>query len=318
MRRKQIESMLFGLAIGDALGVPVEFMSRDEIRVEPVRDMLGYGTHHQAPGTFSDDSSLAFCLAEALCSTYHVNHLASNFIAWFDHAYWTAHGEVFDVGISTREAIFQLKSGVKSTQAGGATSHSNGNGSLMRIAPLLFYIHDMTINERFELTKEVSSVTHRHIRSVIACFYFLEFSRYLLLGKDKWEAFQLVQLELPQFLNSIDVSFYEINIFDRLLSNPIYELVESDILSSGYVVHTLEASIWCLLNTDNYSDAVLKAVNLGDDSDTTSAVTGALAGLLYGIDHIPPHWISQLARNKDIFELAKRMGEWYGEESNSL
>ena len=186
---KNIKSALFGVAVGDALGVPVEFKSRETISKNPVKDMIGYGTYNLPPGTFSDDSSLTFCLAEALTQDFDLNSIAKNFVKWVDENYWTARGTVFDIGIATREAIDRLARGEQPDLAGGFEPSSNGNGSLMRILPLVFYIFDKPISERYQIIKEVSSITHGHIRSVIACFYYLEFARQIILGKDKFEIY---------------------------------------------------------------------------------------------------------------------------------
>jgi len=306
---ERAKSMLFGVAIGDALGVPVEFKSRAYLRENPVGDMIGYGSHKVPAGTFSDDSSLTFCLAEALTQDFDLNTIGQNFLRWCNDNYWTATGEVFDIGNATQDAMCQLEKGVNPELAGGTASNSNGNGSLMRILPLVFYLLDKESHERFEITKLVSSITHAHIRSVIACYYYLEFARHLLNGKDKFDIYNDKKQEI-----SDDLLFFadipsEIAWFDRLLKGNIHELPEEVIQSTGYVIHTLEASIWCLLTTINYKDAVLKAINLGDDTDTTGAVTGGLAGLLYGYDNIPTNWIAQIARRDDIEDLAERMSK---------
>lgn len=305
----QIKSALFGVAIGDALGVPVEFKSRENILQNPVTDMIGYGTYNLPPGTFSDDSSMTFCLAEALTHDFDLNKIAQNFVKWYHENFWAARGEVFDIGIATREAINKIAHGKQPEFAGSIDASSNGNGSLMRILPLLFYIKDLPISERYEIIKKVSSITHGHIRSVISCFYYLEFAREILLGKDKFEIYQKLQTEIPDFLISLSIDQYEISFFNRLLKYDISELAEHEILSSGYVLHSLEASIWCLLTTGNYKDATLKAVNLGEDTDTTAAITGGLAGLLYGFDTIPKKWMEQLARKEDIEDLAERLAK---------
>ena len=301
------KAALFGVAVGDALGVPVEFSSRSERQSNPVTEMIGYGTYNQPPGTWSDDSSMTFCLAEALTKPFDLNIIAQNFVAWIDEGYWTAHNEVFDVGIATYEAISYLRKGVRPEMSGGAGELSNGNGSLMRILPLIFYIKDKPLKERFEIIRDVSSITHRHIRSVVACFYYLEFTRHLLDGLDKWQAYQQLQRDLPEQLLHLDVSSDEIRRLSRLLKDDISTLTADDIESSGYVLHTLEASIWCLLTTDSYYDAVLLAVNLGRDTDTTGAVCGGIAALAYGFDAIPNEWIDVIARKADIEDLANRM-----------
>lgn len=214
--------------------------------------------------------------------------------------FWTPRGDVFDIGIATSQAIDRLANGEKPDLAGGFDVSSNGNGSLMRIAPLVFYLLDKPINERFEIAKQVSSITHGHIRSVIACFYYLEFARQLFVQRDKFEIYKNLQPEITTHLNALSINPAEIALMDRLLKQNIHHLTGENIFSSGYVLHTLKASIWCLLTTDNYKDAVLKAVNLGEDTDTTAAVTGGLAGLLYGLDNIPSNWINQIAKHDDI------------------
>jgi ADP-ribosyl-[dinitrogen reductase] hydrolase len=308
MTKKNIyKNILFGIAVGDALGVPVEFKSRQAIAQSPVTDMTGFGTYNLPAGTFSDDSSLAFCLAEALTQEFSLQKIADNFVAWLNDNYWTPGGSVFDVGIATSEAIRRLQTGCKPELAGGLEISDNGNGSLMRILPLLVYIKDKSIADRYQITKQVSSITHGHIRSVIACFYYLEFARQISNGIDKFRIYKNLQIEISDYLNSLSINPYEIKLFDRLLKRNIYELADNEIFSSGYVVHTLEASIWCLLTTNNYKTATLKAVNLGEDTDTTGAVTGGIAGLLYGFEDIPGDWMTQVARREDIDDLADRL-----------
>lgn len=305
----QIKAALFGLAVGDALGVPVEFREREGLQQQPVTGMREYGTHHQPVGTWSDDSSLAFCLAEALTQGFDLSLIAQYFVDWRYKNFWTPHGVVFDIGITTQEAIDRLAKGIDPILAGGFYEDENGNGSLMRILPLLFYLKDKPIDERFELTKAVSSLTHGHIRAVIACFYYLEFARLVLQQSDKMQAFHTLQQTFPLFLKRCGIPSKEIAFFNRLLKEDLQYVSASTIQSGGYVLHTLEASIWCILTTDNYADAVLQAVNLGRDTDTTAAVTGGLAGLIYGLEGIPAKWITQLVRKDDIADLAERLAQ---------
>jgi ADP-ribosyl-[dinitrogen reductase] hydrolase len=242
-----------------------------------------------------------------LTHEFDLNTIGQNFVKWYYNNYWTPRGNVFDIGIATRLAIERLAKGERADLAGGFDEFDNGNGSLMRILPLLIYIYNKPINERYEITKQVSSITHGHIRSVIACFYYLEFAQQLLAQKDKFEIYKSLQTEITNHINSSLIDPTEVALFDRLLKQNIHELSEENIFSRGYVLNTLEASIWCLLTTDNYKDAVLKAVNLGEDTDTTAAVTGGLAGILYGYENIPPKWINLIARYDDIKNLADRL-----------
>lgn len=307
IKPKQIESALFGVAVGDALGVPVEFKSRDYLKENPIKQMVGYGTYNQPPGTWSDDSSLTFCLAEALTKVFNLKEIAKNFVLWLYEDFWTARGEVFDVGITTHAAINRLKSGVKPDLAGETDESANGNGSLMRILPLIFYTINMPINERFAITQKISCITHGHIRASIACFYYLEFAKLLIEGVEKFASFDILKKSTTNYLKAKDIDEAEIKLFSRLLNENIYDLDESEIQSSGYVLHTLEASIWCLLTTNSYKEAVLKAVNLGIDADTTAAITGGLAGILYGVEKIPYNWQNEIARYKDIKQLAQKL-----------
>ncbi|MDZ7634880.1 MAG: ADP-ribosylglycohydrolase family protein [Bacteroidales bacterium] len=305
--RNIYKDVLFGVAVGDALGVPVEFRSREELRKEPVTDMRGYGTHQQPPGTWSDDSSLTFCLAEALTEGFDLSTIGQNFVRWHRKGFWSAHGKIFDIGGITWRALSRIQSGVDPEVAGDDGDWSNGNGSLMRILPLLFHIADMPAEERYRLTRQVSGLTHRHVRSVISCFIFLEFARYIARGTDKSEAYKSLRTVTASQLGSFRISDVETGHFSRILKGNIHDLPEEKIRSSGYVVDTLEAAIWCLMKTRSYSAAVLQAVNLGRDTDTTAAVTGGLAGLLYGHETIPEEWMDVLARRKDIINLAERL-----------
>jgi len=307
-----IKGALFGVAVGDALGVPVEFMNREQLAKNSETNMRADGTYFQPAGTWSDDSSLTFCLAEALTKDFDIQLIGQHFVSWYTENYWTARGEVFDIGFATRQAIERIAKGERAELAGGFDINSNGNGSLMRILPLLFYLYQKPISERFEICKKVSSITHGHIRSVIACFYYLEFARQLLMKQHPFEIYRNLQSEVTNHLETLSINKSEIALFDRLLKGNIYKLEASEILSSGYVIHTLEASIWCLLTTENYKDAVLRAVNLGEDTDTTAAVTGGLCGIWYGFDGIPKKWIAELAGEKAIDNLAKRLANKLG------
>jgi ADP-ribosyl-[dinitrogen reductase] hydrolase len=300
---QKLKSAIFGLAVGDALGVPVEFKSREYLHRKPVTEMIGYGSHNQPPGTWSDDTSLALCTLEAIKDGYDLNRIAENFVKWYRDAYWTARGEIFDIGNTTQEAINNLLAGISPIESGMGDENSNGNGSLMRIIPILFVVKDLTEMERFRIVSEVSSITHAHIRSILGCYIFIEYALEILKGKDKIKAYDDACQNIRNLVLNISIE-EELKYFPKVYygygSTPI---TLDDVKSNGYVVNTLDASIRCILTTNNFRDAVLSAVNLGSDSDTTGAVTGALAGLLYGYDSIPKKWIDVLARKDDIERL---------------
>ena len=301
--RNYLKDLLYGVCVGDALGVPVEFESREYLRKNPVTQMSAGGVHDQEIGVWSDDSSLTFCLAESIIEGYDIHGLADKFIKWKNEGYWTATGEVFDIGNTTRQSIINLSNGIYPTLAGGCNEIDNGNGSLMRILPLVILLKNLSFEKRFDLVKEVSSITHAHNRSVISCFYYLEFALELMEGKDKFDIYENLKTSVSEFLNSNEIYRHELIHFERLLNGNINELEEDAIQSGGYVIHTLEASISCLLTTSNYEEAVIKAVNLGDDTDTTAAVTGGLVGLLYGFESIPASWVIQVKKKDEIDHL---------------
>ena len=311
MEIEQVTGAILGLAIGDALGVPVEFRDREILKSFPVVDMREFRAHHQPRGTWSDDSSLAFCLAESLINKegFDYNDIANRFVLWYTKAYWTPHKRVFDIGNTTSHAIGRLISGNEPLSTGDDDEYSNGNGSLMRILPLVFFLKKKNIDERFEIVKNISSITHGHIRSVICCFYYVEFALHLLEKKDKYLIYKYLQKDITLFLQKKNIMSSEIDKLNRLLKKDISLLEEDSIRSSGYVLHTLEASIWCLLNSNSYSETVLKAVNLGDDTDTTGCVAGGLAGILYREKDIPSEWIEQLVKSENIRELAVKVFE---------
>lgn len=303
----KVLSGLMGLCVGDALGVPVEFTSRAERVKQPVTEMTGYGTYNQPPGTWSDDSSLTFCLADSLCAGFSLEAIAKFFCRWYNEAYWTPYGEVFDVGNTTRQAITNLQRGVPPLNAGLTSASNNGNGSLMRILPLSFYYKVLDFSELINRVHQVSRITHGHCRSQIACGIYTSIAIGLLQGLDPKSAYlQGIENIKKNYTKPAEIK--EINShFQRVFSSNIETLPIDEIHSSGYVIHTLEAALWCFLNTSSYAESVLKAVNLGEDTDTTAAVTGGLAGIYYGFENIPQDWVNQIAKKDNIFDLARRL-----------
>jgi ADP-ribosyl-[dinitrogen reductase] hydrolase len=307
MRPKSVHAALFGLAIGDALGVPVEFKKREELEDRQVKDYEGYQTHNQPPGTFSDDSSLTFCLAESLCHGYDLNDMGQRFVKWFFEGYWTAGGEVFGVGKSTEDSITRLRDGVSPLQSGNYADDCYGNGSLMRILPLLFYIRGMDIEERYRIIREVAVITHGSVRTIIACFYYLEFALELLNGENKLQAYLKTMHRVKAFVKGKNFPSGDVALFYSLL-NSVIPVRSSKTISSIHHAHiTIQAAVFCLMSTDSYEQVVLMAVNLGDDTDTTASVTGALAGIYYGFESIPEKWINGIRRSDDIYDLCDRL-----------
>lgn len=306
MKSLKVLSGLMGVCVGDALGVPVEFSSRQERLKNPVTTMTGYGTYRQPPGTWSDDSSLTFCLADSLCQGYNLQAIADAFRRWRYQAEWTPYGEVFDIGGTTNVAIQNLQNQVNPIEAGEIDERSNGNGSLMRILPLVYLSSSVSFYQLIQWVHECSCLTHAHVRSQISCGIYISIAIQLLKGLDLKSAYlEGIKTIQPIYYNPLLTQ--EISRFERIFNGKIDQLPLDAIQSSGYVIHTLEAALWCLLTTSSYAEAVLKAVNLGEDTDTTAAVTGGLAGLYYGVESIPKKWVEQIARKDDIMNLACRL-----------
>ena len=301
----KIKAVVIGHAVGDALGVPVEFASREELDDAPVTDMEGYGTYPVPAGAWSDDTSMSLCTLEVL-GKYGLDYdrIMENFGRWYYNDEFTPTGEMFDVGNTCSIAIENfIKHKKPYTMCGLSNERDNGNGSLMRIHPVVLYLanKDMPIEEKIEIVHTMSALTHSHIRSKIGCGIYA-FALWELLKNPSIESLQsgLQKAELfykgqPELVHS-----------NRLFERAFIITRRKDIKSSGYIVHTLEAAIWCLMTTNSYKEAVLKAVNLGDDTDTVAAITGGLAGALYGYDAIPQEWRDTLIKREYIENFCKQ------------
>lgn len=262
--KEQLKAAIYGLAIADAVGVPFEFKKRGTFHAE---DMIGYGTYNQPVGTWSDDTSLTLATCDSIKERggIDVKDLQVKFCDWMLDGEYAIDYEVFDIGLTTADA---LRSG-----KGLDGFRSNGNGSLMRILPLAFTEHTK------ELIAEGSAITHAHSISQDSCYEYITVALKLLEGKGIKEAIANCSGRIPT----------------------IFELEEAEIKSTGFVIDTFEAAIWAISTTDNFKDAILKVVNLGDDTDTVAAVAGGLAGIIYGLEGIPTEWIDKL-RGKDLID----------------
>ena len=302
--REQLVGCVVGLVVGDALGVPAEFKSRRQLERTPVTTMTGFGTHAQPPGTWSDDSSLALATAESLLAGFAPRDMMRRFHAWLTTGYMTAHGEVFDVGNATRAAVARFAQGLPQEAWGGQEEHDNGNGSLMRIAPLSCAVHHLDTATIVARSVEVSAVTHAHPRSTMCCAYFSLLLRGLLNGQGLDDAMQAAAGELRGFVRP-----EEAQLLARVLDGAVLRAPRDEIAGSGYVLHCLEASLWAAERGRGYRESVLLAVNLGDDTDTTAAVTGAICGAMYGLRGIPAEWLATLVRGDMVRELAEQLAE---------
>ena len=251
-----LRDAIYGLAVGDALGVPYEFLTRGSFRCD---GMAAYGNHHQPKGTWSDDTSLTLATCASIKATGRIDadDIRRRFVAWYESGEYAIGRDVFDVGGTTARAIL---SGV-----GEMGEHSNGNGSLMRIAPLAYTDADD------DEIRAVSAITHAHAISREACVRMVHVARRLIAGEGP-----------------------------RDVAGSLIGVPESEVRSGGFVLDTERAALWCLANTSSYAECVLTAVNLGNDTDTTAAVAGGLAGIAYGMGGIPAEWLNALLGKSTI------------------
>lgn len=297
---------IFGFAIADAVGVPAEFKSRKMLKMNPVTDMTGYGTHHMPEGTWSDDSSMTIATMDSIneCGNINYNDIMKKFCEWERDAKYTATGVFFDIGISTSSALHRYTKGINPTECGGTTIRDNGNGALMRILPIVLYSYatNLPYDEEVQLINEVSSLTHGHEISKLGCKIYSDYIKGLLDGLPKEECLEnLRHIDYSESYSQESIEYYK-----RILDGSISKLPENDIKSTGFVVDTLEASIWCTQNSSSYEEAVLKAINLGDDTDTVGAITGSMNGIIYGYESIPKYWRDNLKSKEYLLEVCNQ------------
>ena len=306
---------IFGVVTGDALGCPVQFEDRSEVAKHPVRYMRGNGTFNLPAGTWTDDSSLTLALLDSICETGELNlkHIMGNFVDWLDNGSYTPYGYAFDIGDGTIRAITAYKHKGKPKHCGGTSEWNNGNGSLMRIIPACLYCYQKNL-KREEAIREIHSVgslTHAHIRANIACGLYYFMIQSILDNQDKLA--ERMQKGLDH-----GFAFYEKKLadhenllyYDRIRNLEQFAQTPAEkIRSSGYVVDTLEAAIWSLITTNSFEDALLKAVNLGNDSDTVGAICGGLAGLFYGFEEIPRQWTQEIKKQEWIEQLCEKANQ---------
>lgn len=312
-KEKLAKGAILGLAAGDALGVPVEFTEREELKEDPVCGMRGYGTYCQEPGTWSDDTSMALCVMDSLAKKgVDYEDQMTRFVSWVWEAKYTAGDEMFDIGNTTRRAIFKAAEGKPFTECGERGEFSCGNGSIMRMAPMSLYVSVMAsdgrlTDESYDMIHKASMDTHAHPRCLMACGIYTSVVNELIRSDDLKSAV-MTGIEKGLSHYEKDENFRdEMDTFEFLRG--IADRSEDEIRGNGYVVNTLAASVWCLLNSKSYEECVLKAVNLGEDTDTTGATAGGLAGIWYGDDGIPKEWIEVLRKSDYIKEIAERFAE---------
>ncbi|MFJ2390686.1 ADP-ribosylglycohydrolase family protein [Pseudomonas koreensis] len=290
---ERFRGTLLGLACGDAVGTTVEFKPRGSF--QPLTNMVGGGPFDLKPGQWTDDTSMALCLAESLLSknTFNAADQMGRYLNWWKWGYLSSTGECFDIGMTVSQALSQYQQ-TGQPFAGSTDPFTAGNGSLMRLVPVvLFYFPDVQQIRRFAI--DSSRTTHAAPEAIECCQLLAELITKALLGASKTE---LHRLPLSTFTQSKVAALARGDYLTKSVS---------EIRGSGYSVESLEAALWCFHHTDSFAAAILQAANLGDDADTTAAIVGQLAGAYYGIRAIPAHWLEMLHDGEEIAATADRL-----------
>ncbi len=291
---ERYQGCLLGLACGDAVGTTLEFKPRGSF--EPITDMVGGGPFNLEPGQWTDDTSMALCLAESLVEKKGFDPLdqMERYVKWYRTGYLSSTGACFDIGGTTASALRRFEK-TRDPFSGPTDSRSAGNGSLMRLAPVpLFFFPDR--DAMIFYAGESSRTTHGAQECIDACRLFASILYNALSGMDK-----------ERVLFDHDRAIVESPSVRGILKGSYKGKTEEQVEGAGYAVKSLEAALWCFYTTNTFKDAVLKAANLGDDADTTAAICGQVAGAYYGASSIPEKWVRVLAMNETISNKAEEM-----------
>jgi ADP-ribosyl-[dinitrogen reductase] hydrolase len=288
---------LLGLAVGDAVGTTVEFKPRDTF--EPVTDMTGGGPFGVPSGAWTDDTSMALCLATSLLEKngFDAQDQMERYWRWYKEGYLSSIGRCFDIGNTTQIALEEFHI-TGDPMSGRIDPYAAGNGSIMRLAPVvMLYYPDLEAVLHY--SAKSSRTTHATLECLEACQILAGVIYRAFEGKKKADV--LVERDLIPLTSE---ALKEISFGDY------FEKAESQIQGTGYVVQSLEAALWSFWTTDSFEAAILQAVNLGDDADTTAAVCGQVAGAFYGETGIPQQWLEKLVMRAEISNLAERLFHW--------
>ena len=293
-QQDRFRGCLLGLAVGDAVGTTVEFRPRGSF--EPLTDMVGGGPFHLSAGQWTDDTSMALCLATSLIERhgFDARDQMERYCRWADEGYLSSTGVCFDIGHTVTSALRRFQR-TGNPFAGSTDPHSAGNGCIMRLAPIpMFFFPDWEAAERY--AAESSRTTHGAPECVDACRLLARMLCRALAGMSKE---QITLGDAGAFTGEAAIV--------AIARGEYLGKSEAEIRGSGYVVESLEAALWCFHRAGSFREAILMAANLGDDADTTAAVCGQIAGAYYGESGIPGGWLEQLALRSEITHLADQL-----------
>ena len=296
---------LFGFVIGDIMGQVSKNKTREELLKNPITKMVAEEKYNLPIGTWSDETSLTLATIDSINNKFLIdlNDIALKFSAYKNHGHYTATNEIFDMSRVTSIAIDKYdEDRTNPTNCGLDSENSNDSNSLTRMLPIAYYAIERKLKdtEIIEIVKEVSSITHANEVSIMGCYIYVRLLMFLLNDKDKLSAYSMTKC--------VDYSMFSEeaqNAYNRIIKEDINKYKLSDIKSEDQIVNVLEAAIWVFLKSENYREAVIGAINLGNATDAIGAITGSLAGINSGYDFIPEEWLGQVQKKDyllDIFE----------------
>ena len=303
MNNSIIKASIYGFVIGDILGVPVEFSKREYLENNPITDMIENKDRRTTIGYWSDDTAMTLCGMQSIIDKNKVDYidLLDKYLMWLENGYMAIDNKCFGIGQTTFRSLLNYKKSknyIEYMIKNNLTSEKNGgNGAMMRILPIILYLYkqDKRLAGKYDVIERCTKITHYSHVNIEACVFYAMFIFNLINTYDLRKSYNEAIEQHLKYYAGIQSSEHK-----RILLNKLIKLDKSEIKSAGYVIDTLEASLWCLFNTKSYEEAVLTAVNLGGDTDTIAAITGSMAGIYYGLDSIPKKWIDKIQDKERI------------------
>ncbi|MEG0291712.1 MAG: DUF1653 domain-containing protein [Anaerovoracaceae bacterium] len=308
-----MKSAIMGFCTGDVLGLPLEGISRKDLKENPVYGIRPYGGINEKKGTWSDCTSLTLCVLDSIRTVGRVDYtdIMERFVKWISDGKYTPWGEVIHVSKTTRDAIYNYLNGENVFICGNKKEMHNGNGALIRMLPLAFYVNKKFKNqsgiskEGMALIENVTRITHRNERNIVGCTIYVVLICRLLEDRDFKKALRETKdICTKYFGNNKNTQFIrELEEYERIFDDSFESVDYSQISSSSYIVDTLESAIWSVLTTNSIREAILKAANLGGDTKGICAITGGFAGIIYGYKEIPKEWLEVIPQRGFIEDL---------------
>jgi len=291
--QQRYRGCLLGLAVGDAVGTTLEFTQPGSF--EPITDMVGGGPFRLEAGQWTDDTSMALCLATSLVEKgFDLKDQMNRYVAWYQNGYLSSNGRCFDIGNATRKALQSYMS-TGDPYSGSTDPHTAGNGSIMRLAPVPM-LYRQSMNTAMTRSAMSSKTTHGAPAAVDGCRALAVYLVHALSGESKYKIVS-TNWQYGDLVPEIE----------EVVRGSYKRKQPPEIQGSGYVVRSLEAALWAFLHSKSFAEGCLMAANLGDDADTTAAIYGQIAGAFYGEDGLPQRWRDQLTMHDEIRDLADQL-----------